>query len=94
MPENRGLGHHGTLYLAQEHTLYVCVLVCVMCVHACGCVICSLPLPPPLQLSVPLRDTLLRGTFNSSLKNPLSSDFMRKQDAVAAKRKQAFVLEV
>ena len=110
MPENHGLGHHGTLYTGQEHTLYVCVSVCVcmcararvcvyvivcvrVCVRACVRVILFCHFPP-LQLSVPLRDTLLRGTFNASLKNPLSSDFMRKQDAVAAKRKQAFVLEV
>lgn len=70
--------------------LCVCNHVHHRVLYPCGDVLShSLP-----QLSVPLRDTLLRGTFNSSLKNPLSGDFMKKQGSVATKGKHAFVLEV
>ena len=58
------------------------------------CVSLCVSVFPSTQLSVPLRDTLLKGTFNTSLKNPLSGDFMKKQGSVTTKGKHAFVLEV
>jgi hypothetical protein len=54
----------------------------------------EIPGPGAYSLSVPLRDTLLKGTHNHTLKNPLSKDFMKTSEAVSTKGKKTFVIGV
>lgn len=47
----------------------------------------------PLQMSKSQRDTLLQGTFNSTLDNPLSED-QTAQKAPSGKKRTAFIIGV
>ena len=47
----------------------------------------------PVQMSKSQRDTLLQGTFNATLSNPLSED-QTAQKASAGKKRTAFVIGV
>ena len=46
-----------------------------------------------MQMSKSQRDTLLQGTFNSTLDNPLSED-QTAQKASAGKKRTAFIIGV